>query len=75
MNIFDGAIIVSAISGGIMGGIVAAIISLGVLRAARRASGTAATPTHTRAWRIPRGPLARHLAKAEPRPEVETRGT
>jgi hypothetical protein len=68
MNIFDSAIIVSAIAGGVMGGIVAAIISLAVLRGQRRANEAAIAP-HTTEWRAPSGPLSRHLARTEPAPK------
>ena len=65
MNIFDSAIIVSAIAGGVMGGIVATIISLGVLRSQRRGNDAAAAPTHTTEWRAPSGPLSRHQRQVE----------
>ncbi len=66
MDIFDSAIVVSAIAGGITGGIIAAIISLGVMRGQRHLGGTsigAAEPTSQ--WRAPSGPLARHLVHSE----------
>jgi hypothetical protein len=74
INIFDGAIIVAAIAGGITGGLVAAIISLGVLRAQRRATGTAVgAPLPSSEWRVPSGPLARHLAHNEAAPQEPRR--
>ena len=68
INIFDSAIIVAAIAGGITGGLVAAIVSLGVIRAQRQLGGTSVGAPHpSTEWRTPSGPLAaRHLAHAEP---------
>lgn len=67
MNIFDSAIIVAAIAGGITGALVALVVSLGVVRAQRHLSGTTVGAPHARSeWRTPSGPLARHLAHAEP---------
>ncbi|HEY7624385.1 MAG TPA: hypothetical protein VIA63_05105 [Candidatus Limnocylindria bacterium] len=66
LNIFDSAIIVAAIAGGITGGLVAAIITLGVLRGQRRIGGTSiGAPQPSSEWRVPSGPLARHLAHTE----------
>ena len=74
MNIFDSAIIVAAVAGGITGGLVAAIISLGVIRAQRRIGGTSVGAPHPSSeWRTPSGPLARHLAHTEPAPESPRR--
>jgi hypothetical protein len=67
MNIFDGAIILAAIAGGITGALVALVVSLGVVRAQRRLGGTTVgAPQPSTEWRTPSGPLARHLAHAEP---------
>ena len=67
MNIFDSAIIVAAIAGGITGALVALVVSLGVIRAQRHLGGTTVGAPHpTTEWRTPSGPLARHLAHAEP---------
>ena len=69
MNIFDGAIILAAIAGGITGALVALVVSLGVVRAQRHLGGTSvATPHPSTEWRTPTGPLARHLAHAESAP-------
>jgi hypothetical protein len=72
MNIFDSAIVVAAIAGGITGALVAVVVSLGVIRAQRHLGGTTVgAPQSSSEWRVPSGPLARHLAHAEapPRPE------
>ncbi|HVD31100.1 MAG TPA: hypothetical protein VNE19_05255 [Methylomirabilota bacterium] len=67
MNIFDSAIIIAAIAGGITGALVALVVSLGVIRAQRHLGGTSVGAPHpSTAWRTPSGPLARHLAHAEP---------
>ena len=67
MNIFDSAIIVAAIAGGITGALVALVVSLGVIRAQRHLGGTTVGAPHPSSeWRTPSGPLARHLAHAEP---------
>jgi hypothetical protein len=67
MNIFDSAIILAAIAGGITGALVALVVSLGVIRAQRHIGGTTVgTPHPSTEWRTPTGPLARHLAHAEP---------
>lgn len=67
MNIFDSAIIVAAIAGGITGALVALVVSLGVIRAQRHLGGTTVGAPHLRSeWRTPSGPLARHLAHTEP---------
>lgn len=67
MNIFDSAIIVAAVAGGITGALVALVVSLGVIRAQRHLGGTSvAAPHPSTEWRTPSGPLARHLAHAEP---------
>ena len=67
MNIFDSAIIVAAIAGGITGALVAMVVSLGVIRAQRHlGSTTVGAPHSSSEWRTPSGPLARHLAHAEP---------
>jgi hypothetical protein len=67
VNIFDSAIIVAAIAGGVTGALVALVVSLGVIRAQRHLGGTTVGAPHTSSeWRTPSGPLARHLAKAEP---------
>jgi hypothetical protein len=67
MNIFDSAIIVAAIAGGITGALVALVVSLGVIRAQRHLGGTSVGAPHpSTEWRTPSGPLARHLAHAEP---------
>jgi hypothetical protein len=67
MNIFDSAIIIAAIAGGITGALVALVVSLGVIRAQRRLGGTSVgAPQPSTEWRTPSGPLARHLAHAEP---------
>ncbi|MEK6207826.1 MAG: hypothetical protein AABM32_09310 [Chloroflexota bacterium] len=72
MNIFDSAIIVAAIAGGITGALVAVVVSLGVIRAQRHLGGTTVGAPHpTTEWRTPTGPLARHLAHAEPQPHPE----
>lgn len=69
MNIFDSAIIIAAIAGGVTGALVALVVSLGVVRAQRHLSGTTVGAPHTSSeWRTPSGPLARHLAHAEPAP-------
>lgn len=69
MNIFDSAIVIAAIAGGITGALVALVVSLGVVRAQRHLGGTTVgTPRPSREWRTPSGPLARHLAHAEPAP-------
>jgi hypothetical protein len=69
MNIFDSAIILAAIAGGITGALVALVVSLGVVRAQRRLGGTTVgAPQPSTEWRTPSGPLARHLAHAEPAP-------
>ena len=66
MNIFDSAIIVAAIAGGITGALVAVVVSLGVIRAQRHLGGTTVGAPHPSSeWRVPTGPLARHLAHAE----------
>jgi hypothetical protein len=67
MNIFDSAIIVAAIAGGITGALVALVVSLGVIRAQRHLGGTSVGAPHPNTeWRTPSGPLARHLAHVEP---------
>jgi hypothetical protein len=67
MNIFDSAIILAAIAGGITGALVALVVSLGVIRAQRHLGGTTVGAPHpSTEWRTPTGPLARHLAHAEP---------
>ncbi|HEY8785456.1 MAG TPA: hypothetical protein VIN63_03150 [Candidatus Limnocylindria bacterium] len=67
MNIFDSAIILAAIAGGITGALVALVVSLGVIRAQRHLGGTTVGAPHpSTEWRTPSGPLARHLAHAEP---------
>ena len=72
INIFDSAIIVAAIAGGITGALVAAIVSLGVIRAQRQLGGTSVGAPHPSSeWRTPSGPLARHLAHAEAPAEPE----
>jgi hypothetical protein len=72
MNIFDSAIIVAAIAGGITGALVAVVVSLGVIRAQRHLGGTTVGAPHpTTEWRTPSGPLARHLAHAEGKPHPE----
>lgn len=69
MNIFDSAIIVAAVAGGITGALVALVVSLGVVRAQRHLGGTSVAAPHPNTeWRTPSGPLARHLAHAEPAP-------
>jgi hypothetical protein len=69
MNIFDSAIVLAAIAGGITGALVALVVSLGVIRAQRRLGGTTVgAPQPSTEWRTPSGPLARHLAHAEPAP-------
>jgi len=69
MNIFDSAIIIAAIAGGITGALVALVVSLGVVRAQRHLGGTSVGAPHPSSeWRTPSGPLARHLAHAEPAP-------
>ena len=69
MNIFDGAIILAAIAGGITGALVALVVSLGVIRAQRHLGGTTVGAPHpSTEWRTPTGPLARHLAHAESAP-------
>jgi hypothetical protein len=69
INMFDSAIIVAAISGGIMGALVAVVVSLGVIRSQRHIGGTTVgAPQPSSEWRAPSGPLARHLA---PRPKDE----
>jgi hypothetical protein len=69
MNIFDSAIIVAAIAGGITGALVAVVVSLGTIRAQRHLGGTTVGAPHpTTEWRTPSGPLARHLAHAEVKP-------
>ena len=66
MNIFDSAIIVAAIAGGITGALVALVVSLGVIRGQRHLGGTTVGAPHpSTEWRAPTGPLARHLAHAE----------
>jgi hypothetical protein len=67
MNIFDSAIIVAAIAGGVTGALVAVVVSLGAIRAQRHLGGTTVgAPKPSTEWRTPTGPLARHLAHAEP---------
>jgi hypothetical protein len=67
INIFDSAIIIAAIAGGITGALVALVVSLGVIRAQRHLGGTTVgAPKPSGEWRVPSGPLARHLAHAEP---------
>ena len=69
MNIFDSAIIIAAIAGGITGALVALVVSLGVVRTQRHLGGTTVGAPHPSSeWRTPSGPLARHLAHAEPAP-------
>ena len=69
INIFDSAIIVAAIAGGVTGALVALVVSLGVVRAQRHLGGTSVGAPHPGTeWRTPTGPLARHLAHAEPAP-------
>ena len=72
MNIFDSAIVVAAIAGGITGALVAVVVSLGVIRSQRHLGGTTVgAPQPTTEWRTPRGPIARHLAHAEAQPQPE----
>jgi hypothetical protein len=72
MNIFDSAIIVAAIAGGITGALVAVVVSLGVIRAQRHLGGTTVgAPQPSSEWRVPSGPLARHLAEAPARSEQQ----
>jgi hypothetical protein len=72
VNIFDSAIIIAAIAGGITGGLVAVVVSLGVVRGQRHLGGTSVGAPHpTTEWRVPTGPLARHLAHAETHPQPE----
>jgi hypothetical protein len=67
MNIFDSAIVLAAIAGGVTGALVALVVSLGVIRAQRHLGGTTVgTPHPSTEWRTPSGPLARHLVHAEP---------
>ena len=67
MNIFDSAIIIAAVAGGITGALVALVVSLGVIRAQRHLGGTTVGAPHPNTeWRTPSGPLARPLAHAEP---------
>ncbi len=67
MNIFDSAIILAAIAGGVTGALVALVVSLGVIRAQRHLGGTTVgAPRPSTGWRTPSGPLARHLAQGEP---------
>jgi hypothetical protein len=67
MNIFDSAIILAAIAGGVTGALVALVVSLGVIRAQRSLGGTSVGAPHpSTEWRTPSGPLARHLAQTEP---------
>jgi hypothetical protein len=74
INIFDSAIIIAAIAGGITGALVAAIVSLGVIRAQRQLGGTSVGAPHPSSeWRAPSGPLARHLAHAEAKTEPEAK--
>jgi len=69
VNIFDSAIILAALAGGITGALVALVVSLGVIRAQRHLGGTTVGAPHpSTEWRTPSGPLARHLAHAEPAP-------
>ncbi|TMF83206.1 MAG: hypothetical protein E6I18_00445 [Chloroflexi bacterium] len=66
INIFDSAIIVAAIAGGITGALVAVVVSLGTIRAQRHLGGTTfGAPQPSSEWRVPSGPLARHLAHAD----------
>jgi hypothetical protein len=66
INIFDSAIIVAAIAGGVTGALVAVVVSLGVIRAQRHLGGTTfGAPQPSGEWRVPSGPLARHLAHAD----------
>ena len=75
MNIFDSAIVVAAIAGGITGALVAVVVSMGVIRSQRHLGGTTVgAPQPTTEWRTPRGPLARHLAHAEAAPQPEQKG-
>jgi hypothetical protein len=72
INIFDSAIIVAAIAGGITGALVAVVVSLGVIRAQRHLGGTTVGAPHaSKEWRAPTGPLARHLAQVEAHPQPE----
>jgi hypothetical protein len=72
VNIFDSAIIVAAIAGGITGALVAVVVSLGVIRAQRHLGGTTVgAPQPSTEWRVPSGPLARHLAEAGTHPQPE----
>ena len=66
MNVFDSAIVIAAVAGGITGALVALVVSLGVVRAQRHLGGTTVGAPHVTEWRTPSGPLARHLAHAEP---------
>jgi hypothetical protein len=67
MNIFDSAIIVAAVAGGLTGALVALVVSLGVIRSQRHLGGTTVGAPHANTeWRTPSGPLARHLAHTEP---------
>ena len=64
MNIFDSAIIIAAVAGGITGALVALVVSLGVIRAQRHLGGTTVGAPHPNTeWRTPSGPLARHLGE------------
>jgi hypothetical protein len=70
INIFDSAIIVAAIAGGITGALVAVVVSLGTIRAQRHLGGTSVGASQPSSeWRAPSGPLARHLAQAETQPQ------
>ena len=80
MNIFDSAIVVSAVAGGVMGGLVAVILTLGLLRRERRRQDKATvTGEHRGEWRTGSGPLSRRYThtevaetaqKAEPPPQA-----
>lgn len=71
MDIFDSAIIIAAIAGGITGALVAVVVSLGVIRAQRHLGGTKVGAQPSSEWRVPSGPLARHLAEAGTHPQPE----
>ena len=66
MNIFDSAIVISAIVGGVMGGLVSVILTLGLLRRDRRQRGGAGPSAHSGGeFRTPSGPLSRRYTHTE----------
>ena len=66
MNIFDSAIVISAIAGGVMGGLVAVILTLGLLRRDRRQRMSPSPSAHSGGeFRTPSGPLSRRYTHAE----------